>query len=82
MHGAYHWTPKFYTDLYADIGAGDANLTWLALGSVNYSLTGNVAASLGFRWLQFDATNLDIAKFEMLLELAARSGVLTCRESF
>ena len=63
MHGVYHWTPKFYTGLYADIGAGDANLTWQALGSVNYSLTENVAATLGFRWLQFERPDLNIAMF-------------------
>lgn len=63
MHGIYRWTPDFYTGVYADVGAGDANLTWQALGSVNYSLTENVTASAGFRWLQFNADRLKIAMF-------------------
>ncbi len=61
LHGLYHWTPRFYTGLYADIGSGDANLTWQALGSVNYKLTDAISASLGYRWLQFDNDRLDIA---------------------
>jgi len=63
LHTVYHWTPRFYTGLYGDVGAGDANITWQALGSVNYKLTDNFTASLGFRWLQFKNDRLDIAMF-------------------
>lgn len=65
LHGVYNFTPKFYTGFYGDIGAGDAELTWQALGSLNYRLTENLTASAGFRWLQFRSGNgnLDIAMF-------------------
>jgi len=65
VNGQVALTPKFYLGFYADIGAGDAELTWQALGTLNYTLFENVDASLGFRWLQFrsGSGDLDIAMY-------------------
>lgn len=60
VNGSIAISPKFYIGFYADIGAGDAELTWQALGSLNYNLFENIDASLGFRWLQFRSGDGDL----------------------
>jgi hypothetical protein len=44
---------KWYLTYYADIGAGDSDLTWQALAAVNYRLS-RVDLSLGYRYLEWD----------------------------
>ncbi|GAF89009.1 unnamed protein product, partial [marine sediment metagenome] len=38
----------------ADIGAGDSDLVWNALMSVDYRFSNRVSGLLGYRWLDYD----------------------------
>lgn len=39
---------------YADIGAGNSDLTWQVLGAVEYSFSNSVSGAIGYRYLGYD----------------------------
>ncbi|TSD83750.1 hypothetical protein FFK22_036170 [Mycobacterium sp. KBS0706] len=39
---------------YADIGAGNSDLTWQVLGAVEYSFNNSVSGAIGYRYLGYD----------------------------
>lgn len=39
---------------YADIGAGNSDLTWQMLGAVEYSFSNSVSGAIGYRYLGYD----------------------------
>ena len=53
LRGKTDLNDKWYLTYYADVGAGDSNLTWQALAAVNYRLK-KVDLTLGYRYLDWD----------------------------
>jgi len=39
---------------YADIGAGNSDLTWQVLGAVEYSFNNSISGAIGYRYLGYD----------------------------
>jgi hypothetical protein len=39
---------------YADIGAGNSDLTWQVLGAVEYSFSNSISGAIGYRYLGYD----------------------------
>lgn len=72
FRGETELNEKWYLTYYADVGAGDSDLTWQALGAVNYRL-GRVDLALGYRYLEFDFD--DSGPFQSLNLSGAFAGV-------
>ena len=53
LRGTTDINDKWYLSYYADIGAGESNLTWQLLGAVNYRME-KVDLTLGYRYLDWD----------------------------
>ncbi len=53
LRGKTDLTDKWYLTYYADIGAGDSDLTWQAAAAINYRLE-KVDLALGYRYLDWD----------------------------
>ena len=53
LRGKTDLNEKWYLTYYADVGAGDSNLTWQALAAVNYRLD-KIDLTLGYRYLDWD----------------------------
>lgn len=72
FRGKTELNDRWYLTYYADVGAGDSDLTWQALGAVNYRL-GRVDLALGYRYLEFDFK--DFGPFDSLNLSGAFAGV-------
>ena len=53
LRGRTELNDKWYLTYYADVGAGDSNLTWQVLGAVNYRLE-KVDLTFGYRYLDWN----------------------------
>jgi opacity protein-like surface antigen len=52
-----HLRGPWFLRLTGDIGAGDSDLTWQALGILEYQLRENLSVGLGYRWVDTDYKN-------------------------
>lgn len=57
MRIRHHLNDKFFLTGYADIGAGDSEQTWQAIGSISYQFKENIAMLVGYRYLHYDYKN-------------------------
>lgn len=56
LQGTTNLTDKWYLDFIADVGAGDSDLTWQAIGAVGYRME-KVNLVLGYRYMDWDFDN-------------------------
>lgn len=63
LRGKTSLSPKWYLSYYGDIGTGQSDLTWQALGSVNYKFE-RLEVSVGYRYLSWDLD--DFGPFDKL----------------
>jgi opacity protein-like surface antigen len=45
---------RWYVSYYADVGAGDSDLTWQLAGTLDYRLSDALSLSVGYRHMQWD----------------------------
>lgn len=62
LHGTTHLNDKWYLGYQADIGTGDSDVTYQALGGINYRFR-HFDATAGYRWMRWD---IDSDTFEEL----------------
>ena len=65
LRGKTDLAKKWYLTYYADVGAGDSDLTWQALAAINYRFQ-KVDAVLGYRYLDWDFDEGDMLNFDDL----------------
>ncbi|MEO1091742.1 MAG: hypothetical protein AAFX81_13990 [Pseudomonadota bacterium] len=59
VRGRTDLTDRWYLSYYADVGTGQSDFTWQALGTVNYSV-GRVDLAVGYRYLRWNLANQDL----------------------
>jgi hypothetical protein len=59
IRGQTDLNEQWYLTYYADVGAGESDLTWQILAGVNYRFA-SVDAALGYRYLEWDFNDNDI----------------------
>ena len=59
LRGAYDLSDRWELLYYADIGAGDSDLTWQAAVTFDYEINSRWSASFGYRHLAWDLGNAD-----------------------
>lgn len=52
LRGRTNLSERWYITYYGDVGAGDSDLTWQALGGINYSF-GRLDVGIGYRHLEW-----------------------------
>ena len=50
----HNFTDKIYLNAYFDIGAGDSEETWQAIGTLGYKVKENISIVGGYRYLHYD----------------------------
>jgi len=53
LRGEYNLSEKVFLPVYADVGAGDSDLTWQAFGGIGYRFE-RFEAILGYRYLKWE----------------------------
>lgn len=59
MRGRTDLSGRWYLTYYADVGTGQSDLTWQALGTVNYD-AGPVDLAAGYRYLRWKFGNQNL----------------------
>ena len=59
VRGTVALSDKFFATFYGDIGAGEPDLTWQALGGIGYRFNERVHATFVYRYMSYDYSSDD-----------------------